>query len=137
MLEAQNTKVVQDAYAAFSRGDIQGVLDTLSEDINWKPVTGAASYVPMAGERRDKKGVADFFKKVGENIKFSQFEPREFISQGDRVVTLGHYKGTSPSGRTFDSDFVMVFKLRNGKVTHFQEFLDVAQLNAAYQPATV
>jgi len=137
MAEAQNTKIVQDAYAAFSRGDIQGVLDTLSDDIDWKPVTGAASYVPMAGERRDKKGVADFFKKVGENIKFSQFEPREFISQGDIVVTLGHYKGTTPGGRTFDSDFVMVFTVKNGKVQRFQEFLDVAQLNAAFQPARV
>ena len=137
MSEAQNTKIVQDAYAAFSRGDIQAVLNALSDDITWKPVTGAASYVPMAGERRDKNGVAKFFKSVAENIKFSQFEPREFVAQGDRVVALGHYTGASPSGRTFDSDFVMVFKLKNGKVTHFQEFLDVAQLNAAYQPAGV
>ena len=33
MAEAQNTKTVQDAYAAFSRGDIQGVLDTLSDGL--------------------------------------------------------------------------------------------------------
>ena len=132
MNEAQNTKVVQDAYAAFGRGDIPGVLNALHDDIVWKPVTGAARHVPTAGARSGKPAVGDFFKIVGETTKFSLFEPREFIAQGDKVVALGHYTATTPKGKTMDSDFVMVFTLRDGKVSHFQEFLDSAALNAAF-----
>ena len=133
MQEAQNTKVIQDAYAAFGRGDIPALLGYMTDDIHWKPVTGAAHSVPFSGERRGKAGVADFFKQVADSEDFEQFEPREFIAQGNTVVALGHYRAKAKAtGRTVDSDFVMVFRLENGKVKAFQEFLDSAALNAAF-----
>ncbi len=132
MQEAQNTKVVQEAYAAFGRGDVQGILDRLTDDVIWKGVYGAAAHVPTSGERRGKSAVATFFKQVAETVKFSRFEPKEFIATGDRVVALGSYNGTTSIGRSFESDFAMVFTLKNGKVSHFQEFCDSAAINAAY-----
>lgn len=132
MEEARNTTVVKDAYAAFSRGDIQTLLSKLADDVIWVAVYGAGSHVPTAGERRGKAAVAEFFKQVAENINFSRFEPKEFIATGDKVVALGHYTATTPSKKSFDSDFAMVFTLRNGQVTRFQEFCDSAAINAAY-----
>lgn len=134
MNETQNVEVVKNAYAAFQRGDIAAVLASLDPGILWRGVIGAGPHVPMAGERHGTNEVADFFKSVGENIRFSQFEPRQYLTQSDKVVTLGHYRGTAPSGRSFDSDFVMVFTMRNGKVVEFQEFLDSSQINAAFAP---
>jgi len=135
MQETQNIKVVQESYAAFGRGDIQGILDRLDDDVLWKGVYGAAPHVPTAGERRGRAAVKEFFRLVGENVKFSRFEPKEFIATGDKVVALGHYTATTPIGKRFDSDFAMVFTVRNGKVTEFQEFTDSAQINAAYAVA--
>ena len=132
MQEAQNTKVVQEAYAAFGRGDVQGILDRVTDDVIWKGVYGAAAHVPTSGERRGKSAVATFFKQVAETVKFSRFEPKEFIATGDRVVALGSYNGTTSIGKSFESDFAMVFTLKNGKVSHFQEFCDSAAINAAY-----
>ena len=132
MQEAQNTKVVQDAYAAFGRGDIQAVLTNVADDIVWIPVYGTGSHVPTSGERRGKAAIAEFFKQVADNVHFSRFEPKEFIATGDKVVALGHYTATTPIRKSFDSDFAMVFTLRNGKVTHFQEFCNSAAINAAY-----
>ena len=132
MQEAQNTKVVQDAFAAFGRGDVQSILDSLDEGIVWKGVYGAGPHVPTAGERRGKAQVGEFFKQVAENMSFSLFDPKEFIATGDKVVALGHYVGTTPIGKGIDSDFAMVFTLRNGKVTEFKEFTDSAAINAAY-----
>lgn len=65
-------------------------------------------------------------------MTFSRFEPKEFIATGDKVVALGHYTAATPIKKSFDSDFAMVFTLRNGKVTHFQEFCDSAAINAAH-----
>ena len=132
MEEARNTKVVQEAYAAFSRGDIQTLLSKFADDIVWTAVYGAGSHVPTAGERRGKAAVAEFFKQVAENINFSRFEPKEFIATGDKVVALGHYTATTPMKKSFDSDFAMVFTLSNGRVTRFQEFCNSAAINAAY-----
>jgi len=135
MQDEQNTKVVQDAYAAFGRGDVQGILDKLDDRIVWRGVYGAGPHVPTAGERRGKVQVGEFFKQLAENVRFSRFEPTEFIASGGKVVALGHYTATTPAGKGFDSDFVMVFTLRNGRVTEFQEFTDSAAINAAYAVA--
>jgi len=132
MQETQNTKVVQDAYAAFGRGDIPGVIANLADDVVWNGVYGAGPHVPTSGERRGKAAVSEFFGQVAANVNFLKFEPREFVATGDKVVALGHYTATTPTNRTFDSDFAMVFTLRDGKVTHFQEFTDSAAINAAY-----
>jgi hypothetical protein len=132
MQEAQNTKIVQDMYAAFGRADIQALLTNLADDILWIGVYGAGSHVPTSGERRGKAAAAEFFKQVAASVNFTRFEPKEFIATGDKVVTLGHYTATTPTKKTFDSDFAMVFTLRNGKVTHFQEFCNSAAINAAY-----
>ena len=133
MQETQNTKVVQDAYAAFGRGDIPALLATLADDIVWAGVYGAAPHVPTSGERRGKAAVAEFFQQVAANVNFSRFEPKEFIATGDKVVALGHYTATTPAGGSFDSDFAMVFALRGGTVIHFQEFCDSAAVNSAYE----
>jgi uncharacterized protein len=132
MQEAQNTLVVQNAYAAFGRGDIETLLSQIADDVVWNAVYGTGSHVPTSGERRGKAAVSEFFKQLAENVNFSRFEPKEFIATGDKVVTLGHYTGTTLLGKTFDSDWAMVFTLRNAKVTHFQEFCNSAAINDAY-----
>lgn len=131
-MEAQNTKVVQDAYAAFGRGDIPALLASLSDDIVWVGVYGTSTHVPTSGERRGKAGVGEFFKQVAQSVSFSRFEPREFVATGDSVVALGHYTAKTPIGKSFDSDFAMVFTFHNGKICRFQEFCDSAAINAAY-----
>jgi ketosteroid isomerase-like protein len=132
-MEADNTKVVQAAYAAFGRGDIPTLLGYMTDDIQWQPVLGTARHVPFAGERRGKASVAEFFKIVGESEDFEQFEPREFVAQGNTVVALGHYRAvTKATGKRFDADFAMVFTLRDGKVASFREFTDSAGINAAF-----
>jgi hypothetical protein len=136
MQEGQNTKTIQDMYAAFGRGDIQAVLALASEDIVWKPVHGAASYVPTAGERRGKAAVADFFKTLAESIDFQEFQPKQFVAQGDTVVVLGSYTATAKStGRQFRSEWTMVFTLKNAKVVEFREYADSAAINASFQGA--
>jgi hypothetical protein len=132
-MEADNTKVVQAAYAAFGRGDIPTLLGYMTDDIQWRPVLGTARHVPFSGERRGKASVAEFFKIVGESEDFEQFEPREFVAQGNTVVALGHYRAvTKATGKRFDADFAMVFTLRDGKVASFREFTDSAGINAAF-----
>ncbi len=132
-MEAENTKVIQAAYAAFGRGDIPTLLGYMTDDVQWRPVMGTARHVPFSGERRGKASVAEFFKIVGETEDFEQFEPREFVAQGNTVVAIGHYRAvTKATGKRFDADFAMVFTLRDGKVASFREFTDSAGINAAF-----
>ena len=136
MQEAQNTKTVKDMYAAFGRGDAQGVLAHVDERVIWRPIMGAASFVPTAGERRGKAAAAEFFRILYETISFQEFQPKEFIAQDETVVALGTYAGTpTAGGPQFRSPWAMVFTFRDGKVIEFREYTDSAALNASFQGA--
>jgi ketosteroid isomerase-like protein len=138
MGEQQNTEIVRQTYAAFGRGDIPALLDLLDDAIEWEAVIGAAPHVPTAGKRHGKQAVAEFFRVLSETIEFIRFEPREFIAQGDQVVTLGSYEGRSKAtGRTFAEEWAMVDTIRNGKVVRFREYVNAAAINAAFEAAGV
>jgi len=135
MSEQENVKVVQDAYAAFGRSDVPGLLNHMTEDIDWQMF--GAPELPTAGPHPGKPEVSRFFKEVGETWSFEKFEPRQFIAQGDMVVALGFYSGTAKrNGRTFGSEFAHVFTVRNGKVVKFREYTDTANMVGALSGST-
>lgn len=133
----RNLKVVQDAYAAFGRADIPGVLALLDPDVEWQAVIGADPLiVPTAGARKGVNAVSEFFQALGQSMVFERFEPREFIAQGDTVVCIGYYKArVTGTGVVMASSWVMAFSLRNGKIVRFREWTDSAQVNRAYGAA--
>jgi hypothetical protein len=62
--------------------------------------------VPFAGTRRGIAGVRDFFAAVSDGLDVLEFEPHEYIAQGDKVVALGRYSWrVKATGREFSSDF--------------------------------
>jgi ketosteroid isomerase-like protein len=127
MTPQENIQVAQKGYADFSRGDIASLLTSLDENIQW--TTPGDGSVFTAGTRQGKAAVAEFFQTVNQVWEFESFEPREFVAQGDTVVAISHYdvRGKQ-TGRRASSDWVMVWKFRDGKVTHFQEYTDTLVL---------
>lgn len=106
----------------------------MSDDATWQlpEIRGVA----LAGERTGRDGVKDFFETVARDQEVLEFDPREFVAQGDKVVSLGHYKWrVKETGREFASDFVHVFTIRSGKIVAFREHFDTAVVVAAYQKA--
>ena len=133
MSEQGNVQVVQEAYAAYKRGDIQTILDRLSKDVEWI----APGVEPVAGTYHGPDEVARFFRQVNEISEFSSFEPGEYVAQGDRVVVLGRYKGiVRNTGRVYECDWAMAFTLQNGMISKFQEYTDTAALAVALQIAS-
>lgn len=135
MHEETNTRIVQEAYAAFGSGDVPGLLDKMTDDIKWSvPEIENAAF---AGSRTGKEAVAEFFTQLPEAEDMTEFTPREFIAQGDKVVVLGHSTATvRATGRTYETDWVHVFTVKEGKIASFLEFFDNAAATRAFQKAT-
>ena len=132
MSEQENVRVVEQAYSNFKSGDIAALLDLMADDVEWE--LPAVTDVPFAGRRQGRAAVGEFFAAVGASQDVRAFEPREYIAQNDKVVSLGRYdwhvKGT---GRDFGSEFVHVFTIRDGKIVDFHEYFDTATAAAAYR----
>ena len=133
MSETGNVQVVKDAYAAFLRGDITGVLALVADNVDWHAIKGAEGAAPHAGARKGRAAVADFFTELGASTEFTTFEPREFIAQDDQVAVIGDYSATvKGTGRPVRCDWVMVFTVKDGRIVRFREWTDSAQLVRAY-----
>jgi uncharacterized protein len=87
--EQENAKVVEQVYGRFKSGDIQSLLNLLSDDVEWELPN--IENVPFAGKRHGREQVGEFFKALADTQEVQHFEPKEFIAQGDKVVALGHY----------------------------------------------
>lgn len=132
MSEQDNVRIVQNAYAAFERGDIEGLLQLVADDVEWI-TPGPSDIMPAAGHRRGREGVADFFSSLSAQEDVELFEPQEYIAQGEKVVALAKYRGrVKATGRTAETDLVHVFDIKDGKVQRFREFFDTAAVLGAF-----
>jgi ketosteroid isomerase-like protein len=135
MSEQDNTRVVQEVYAAFGRGDIPFILGSLADRFDWSH-HGPVDVIPWAKERHTKDEVAEFFSTLDETVTFEQFEPRQFVAQGDTVVALGWWRARAKAtGRTVEEYWAMEWKLADGKITRYRAYDDTSAIAAALQPA--
>lgn len=134
MSEQSNVQLVQQAYAAFGRADIDSVLQTLSENIDWV-IPGPTDIIPFAGARHGRQEVAAFFGILASTQTAERFEPLEFIASGDRVVVLGTQRWhVHSTGSTYEDEWAHVFTIENGNITKFTEYHDTAAEAAAHRP---
>jgi ketosteroid isomerase-like protein len=133
-MDNPNIRIVQEAYGAFGKGDIPGVIALLTPDVLWESVGNPADF-PALGPKKGTAAVEAQFKLLGSLLSFQSFEPQQFFASGpDTVFVLGHYDRTViKTGRTANSDFVHVFVIRGGKIASYREFQDTATLADAWR----
>lgn len=135
MNDQNQLHLVQQVYSNFKIGDIDALLPQMSENIEWE--LPQIENVPFSGKRRGKEMVRDFFTTLLSGQDPLEFNPMEFIAQGDKVVTLGHYEWKTKDGHQFGSEFAHVFTVRDGLVTRFQEYMDTESVAAAYRKSAI
>src|SRR5215510_4166324 len=108
-------EVVTKAYEAFGRGDVPSILALVAEQVDWRFCGPKA--LPYTGSFRTRAEVGRFFSLVGDVDDIRKFEPREFIPAGDKLTVLGwEQTAAKPGGRVFDSEWIHVFTVRDGKI---------------------
>jgi ketosteroid isomerase-like protein len=116
-------EIVKRSYAAFARGDLDGVLADLHPDIEWQQAQG----LPHGGVYH---GVGEVRRNIFDPLDaewWTEFsaEPSEFLDAGDDVVVLGRYLGVAKgTAKLLDVPFVHVWTMKDGKAVLFRQFLD-------------
>jgi len=133
MTATNNAAKVAEMYEAFGRGDIQTILDNLDDSCEW--IGAGGEYTPQGGTYKGKEA-ANFFKRLGEGVEFTAFNPIAIHNIGDNeVVAFGFMSGNSrKTGKPSSSDWAMHFKFNDeGKVVYFQDFFNTAAAYVAEQ----
>jgi len=129
----ENARLVQGAYEAFGRGEIEALAELMTDDVEWVN-PGDPDDNPNAGTFKGKEAVLGWFGGLAATREYSTFEPREFIAQNDKVVCLVYTEATvRDTGRAFVSHEAQVWTFQDGKLTRFQNYLDTAAADAAHR----
>src|SRR5262245_32343310 len=118
---ASNVEVIKGLYESFAKGDIGAVLGVFDENIDWQEPES----LPFENQIGPQAVARTCFARVTEFVQNFVVTPSEIHDAGDVVFGIGTYRGTgAATGKDFQTAFVHVWRLRNGKITGFRTFTD-------------
>jgi hypothetical protein len=125
-----HTAAVSAMYEAFGRGDIDGILAHLSDDITWdvteEPWTPHAADVPWLRARRGHAEVAEFFEIVSA-WNYECFELLDMLTSDTQIAVEIRMTAALPNGKRIDEEVIHLWTFGpDGKVARLRRMLDTA-----------
>lgn len=123
MSDYDTVEQIKGVFAAFGRGDIPFILGQLADDVHW--VSHLDEIVPWSGDYSGKGNVPKFFGALGGAIDVSAHPVHQLVAQGDTVVATGDVSfRVRASGKAGQSSWVYIWKLKDGRITSYDQFND-------------
>lgn len=119
--------VVENMFSAFSSGDVEKFVATVSDDTVW--IYHGTHIIP-AGSFEKKEGVRTFFTNIMERTEIINFEPLQYIVEGNMVVVRGReHQRVKRSGRELKQNWVQIYTVENDLITRMEEFAASEEVN--------
>jgi ketosteroid isomerase-like protein len=127
-----NVEILQGGYEAFGRGDVPSVLAILDPGIEWREAE-SNPYKPDGKAWIGGDAVlANLFMRLGTEWDGFTVTPEKLHDAGDVVVAECRYTGVfKTTGKSIDAQACHVWRFSEGRATHFQQYVDTAQLQDA------
>ncbi len=120
-----NVDVVQGAWDAFGRGDIDAVLEAIAPSAE----TRLPESLPWGGTYAGPDGFRDFLTKLGDSWDQFSATPQKVLGADDNhVVVLAKTKGRTKAGATIEGKTIWIYQLRDGRIADAESFGDTAQV---------
>ncbi len=133
MTERENVDRVKAHLAKVAGGDLRAAKADLAPDVVLR-MGGSGTGLPFAGTFRGEAGFERYATALREALEIRRFEPRAFTAAGDRVVLQGYSESTvRKTGQSYQMEWVMVFTLRDGKVSRLEHHYDSNAVVRAYE----
>jgi ketosteroid isomerase-like protein len=111
---------VQIVYEAFGRGDVEAILQLLSDDIDWASCP-ESTVAPWHGVYRGTGEVPKFFKALGESLEVTGFEPLAFTSNQTDVMVVIRFAATArATEKSAEMDIHHWWRFRDGKICFYR-----------------
>ena len=112
--------VVEKMFEAFSSGDVEKFVATVSEDTVW--IYHGTQIIP-AGTFEKKEGVRAFFTNIMERTEIINFEPLQYIVEDNVVAVIGkEHQKVKRSGRELKQKWVQIYTVENDLIIKMEEF---------------
>lgn len=130
-MSQDNVGLVRSVYESFAKGDVPAVLAAMDPRIEWNEAENFpyADRNPYVGPTAVLEGV---FARLGSEWDYFKVAAEELLDAGDTVVSRGRYDAVyKKTGSRINAQFVHVWKLRDGRILGFQQYVDTLQVAKA------
>ena len=115
---------VNQLYDAFNRGDINTILNTLSNDCIWE-VMGQPE-IPFAGIYHGRDDAKEFFGKLMDALDMQEMTVEHILENGNLVIASGHFTAMArKTNKRFSTIWSMTWEFNDEEqVVHFRDCYD-------------
>jgi uncharacterized protein len=120
-MSQENVEIVQAAFGAFDKGDMEGVLSLCDENVE---ITQAPELLDVSRHQHGHSGVLEAFALWPDQWDDFRVEILRITDIGDQVLVmaLNHGRGKG-SGVQVELRFSFLFSLRAGKIVEWRIFM--------------
>ncbi len=126
-MSQENVELIRTAYAAFSRGDVDAMLQVCDPEVECQLPQGGLN----AGTLRGHQALRAFLESYVESFESFQIEPEEIKDAGDRVLVflrvLGRGRG---SGADVEVRPAHLWTMQSGKGIRVEAFTEQSRASA-------
>ena len=129
-METANKQLLRHVYAEISKGNVQPLLDSLADDVEWTIIGSTA----LSGTSRGKQEVIDnLLKPIRARLADGPivFQPERFIAEGEYVVMQAQGRATALSGKPYNNTYCIVCRIVDGKVKEMVDYIDTELITSA------
>lgn len=132
--DSSSASVVREFFAAFGRGDLEGVVATFHPNAEIIAVRNAPrGENDVYGTYTGSEGARTFVRTLGQSFDTQAFTVDRVIGEGDVAFASGSFvHRVRSTGRTFRSDWALRCLIADGKIREYRFYED----SAAYVEAS-
>ncbi|HEY8895676.1 MAG TPA: nuclear transport factor 2 family protein [Niastella sp.] len=115
---------VNQLFDAYNRGDVNTILNTLSNDCIWE-VMGQPE-IPFAGIYHGRKDVKEFFGKLMDSLDMQEMTVEHILENGNLVIASGHFTAMArKTNKRFSTTWSMTYEFNDDEqIVHFRDCYD-------------
>ena len=118
-----NKEIAGELFVRFTRSDIDGVLDLMTDDVSWR-IAGKPELTPVNGNY-DKERLRKLFRRMLSQLESGlQMTVVHAIGEGDEVAVEVESRGDLKNGRKYRQQYHFAIGFRGGKIASVREYLD-------------
>ena len=125
----ENADAVQERWADFGRGDLDGAVSTTDENAE----IVVPETLPWGGTYRGPDGFKEMIQKSLSNFESVDLKPTSFLEadDGETVIVTVEGGGKTKAGKELSGRSVWLYKVSDGMLTRGEFFGDTAQARDA------
>jgi ketosteroid isomerase-like protein len=127
---AENKELVRNMFAELSKGNAEGFLGKFADDVSFT-LMGSTRYSGTCNGKQE--AIAKVLGPLTSQLEGLTITPDNLIAEGDYVVVQSRSDGRVKSGGTYNNHYCQIFRIADGKVREFTEYLDTDLVNRTFK----